>query len=490
MFRVDRKASRGCLTHGVLVHIQIQNDVAFGRDLRRHLKLQIGLAKGNRRGTTRSGDLVGQFRALLYQRLDLVGGDHAWAGNHLALAIRFQCGEFQIQETIRRRVENRHSKSRRGISPLADCRQVDEIAGCHVRRAFCRRCAKNRVHASAAGAEDFEAPGRAQAAAEFDAQRFSERIGGFHNARFNQHLPHWHVDLGNQLLHLFELARNVSHEQLVGPGFKDDASASAQDSAGSGSCTTTRTGGHQAACDLGGFAVVDLERLGAQWLQVLQSNYRFQLQFFLGGDLVARCDPQHVARLAHTQALGLKNDVERLVPWDVLQAQGHSTVDRIRGDDVEVGEIGNHLQQRAHFDVLEIERELLAAVSRALRQFRRIHLERLDLQHELLITLVSTMHPGAARLNHHAHAVAGLEGRDGLHRRAEVGHVEAPAQAFRQARFQELDHHILALHPYVHADLVIGQCHHNAAGTVYTTAKIKILDGKTVAVAVFREHGT
>ena len=77
-----------------------------------------------------------------------------------------------------------------------------------------------------------------------------------------------------------------------------------------------------------------------------------------------------------------------------------------------------------------------------------------------------------------------------MHRRAEVGHVKAPAQAFRQARFQELDHYVLALHPHIHTHLVVWQRDHNATGTVQTAAEVKILDGQAVAVAVFRERGT
>ena len=40
-------------------------------------------------------------------------------------------------------------------------------------------------------------------------------------------------------------------------------------------------------------------------------------------------------------------------------------LDGVAGDDVEAGEIGDHLQHRAHFDVLEVERELFSRVARA-----------------------------------------------------------------------------------------------------------------------------
>jgi hypothetical protein len=69
--------------------------------------------------------------------------------------------------------------------------------------------------------------------------------------------------------------------------------------------------------------VVQLEGLRAQLLQVLDGGARLELELFLGGDLVLGRDPQHVAGLAHAQALGLQDDVERLVPGHVLQAQRH-----------------------------------------------------------------------------------------------------------------------------------------------------------------------
>jgi hypothetical protein len=58
--------------------------------------------------------------------------------------------------------------------------------------------------------------------------------------------------------------------------------------------------------------------------------------------------------------LALQDDVQRLVPGHVLQAQRDVAGHGVAGDDVEVGEVGDHLQQRAHLDVLEVQRQLLA----------------------------------------------------------------------------------------------------------------------------------
>ena len=120
----------------------------------------------------------------------------------------------------------------------------------------------------------------------------------------------------------------------------------------------------------------------------------------------------------------------------VLQPQRDRAGDAVAGDDVEVGEVGDDLQQRAHLDVLEVQAQLLAAEARALHQLVRVDLHRPHFEHELVVGLVGAVLPRTLGLDHHAHAVAALEGGHGLHRRAEVGHVEAAAQLLGQRRAQ------------------------------------------------------
>ena len=150
-------------------------------------------------------------------------------------------------------------------------------------------------------------------------QGFTKGIRSLHNARFNQHLSHRDIDLGDQLLHLLQLGSDICHKQLVGPGFKNHTATRAQNPAGIGPRATT--GSCQARCNLCRFCIVQLERLCTQWLQILQRSDRFELQFFLGIDFVLRRDPDHIACLAHPETFGLQNNVERLIPRYVLQAQ-------------------------------------------------------------------------------------------------------------------------------------------------------------------------
>ena len=84
-------------------------------------------------------------------------------------------------------------------------------------------------------------------------------------------------------------------------------------------------------------------------------------------------------------------------------------------DDIQSREVGDHLQHRAHIDVLEVERKLLTLVtaSRTLRELVRVFLDRLDLDDELVVRLIGRVLPQALRLDHHPR-VAAL--RERIHR--------------------------------------------------------------------------
>ncbi len=231
-----------------------------------------------------------------------------------------------------------------------------------------------------------------------------------------------------------------------------------------------------------GLGVVQLEGLGAGGLQVGDLLLRLQVQLLLGGQLVLGRDPQHVAVLAHAQALALHDDVQGLVPGHVFQAQGDVAGDGVAGHHVEVGEVGNHLQQGPHLDVLEVQAQLFAGKAGALGQLVRVDLERPHFQHKLVVGLVGAVLPVAPWLDHHAHPLTALEGGDALHRRAEVGHVQPAAQGLGQAAAQELDHQALALLADVDTHLGAGQRHDDAAGAVRTTAEVDVAQRQLVAV--------
>ncbi len=318
-------------------------------------------------------------------------------------------------------------------------------------------------------------------AAELDAQRTAEGVVGFDDARLDEHLAHRDVHLGDQRLHFLELARDVVDEDLVGARLGNHRAARGEQprvvrhTAATGAALALRLaeqlGGHVA-----GLGVVELERLRARGLELGDLLLRFQVDLFLGRQLFLGGDPQHVAVLAHAQALALQDDVQRLVPGHVLQPQGHAAGHGIAGHDVEVGEVGDHLKQRADLDVLEVQAQFLALEALALCQLVRVDLHRPHFEHELVVALVGTVFPRAGGLDHHAHAVAALERGDALHGGAEIGDVEPAAQRIRQRGAQELDDQRLPLLADVHAHLRARQADDDAPGAVAAAAEIDVLE--------------
>ena len=185
-------------------------------------------------------------------------------------------------------------------------------------------------------------------------------------------------------------------------------------------------------CKLRRLGVIELERLGTQRLQALQGSGGLELEFFPGTDFFSGRHPQHIASFAHGQALGLQDDVQRLVPGHLLQAQGHRASNSIRADDVELGEIGNHLQQGAYIDVLKIKRYFFATEGRSGRPPWALGPQRCHIQHQLALGLVGGVGPGALGLHDQAHPVSRLAQADGLHWGGKVSHIHAPAQTFGQ----------------------------------------------------------
>src|SRR5262249_40560471 len=204
--------------------------------------------------------------------------------------------------------------------------------------------------------------------------------------------------------------------------------------------------------------VIELKRLRNQWLQLADLQLRFELLFLLDCKLLARRDQNDVAVLAHVEALDLHDDVKRLIPGNVLEAQREAAGDGVAGDDVKARKVSDHLQNRAHLDVLEVERELLALVPgpRPLDELVGIFLDRLDLYDEAVFGLVRGVLPQSSGLDDDAR-IAGLrKGVDGGDRSCEIAHVQPALEVARQRRVDEVDDQRLALLADVDAGGVVG----------------------------------
>ena len=144
--------------------------------------------------------------------------------------------------------------------------------------------------------------------------------------------------------------------------------------------------------ELGRLRVVDLDELRAQRLQSLQCLEGLELGLLAGRDLLGGGNDDHVPVAPHVEALRRHDDVERLIPRDVLQPQRHAALDGIADDDVETAEVGDELQNRTRLEILEVQREAVAGVLAILIEQpgrgRGLLDGRLELESELVVGLV------------------------------------------------------------------------------------------------------
>ena len=476
MLGVNSETVGGLDAHAIFVHIHVQEDVAVRRDLRRHLQLQVSLLERNRGCTRRSCLLIRDFGALLDQRLDVVCSHDARAGDDLAATIGFERRQLQRQESTGAGVEQAHCHA-------GSVHAVDTVGREADGRAVIPRGAlRHRRHHVGIGVAVACTVGLGSKT-QLGTQIAAERVISLDNARLNHHLANRDVDLQQERLDLFQLARNVRHKQLVGARIRGQRTALGENPGCRTTCSSAAASGpatQQHIAHVIRTLIVQAEHLATQRLQLGDLLLRFQLCLLLRCQLTTRRNPQHVAVAARGQALGVQHDLQRLVPRHVFQTQGQGACHAVAGNDVQVGEVSKDLQQRAHVDVLEIERQAFAAVARARDQLVRVVLGRADFHHELRVGLIRAVLPVTTRLNHQAGTGTAIGSTHGLHGRTEVAHVIATAQRLRQRRANKVDHKILALLGDVDRRVGRRQVDHHTAGQIIATAEINVAHGRTL----------
>src|SRR5690606_20107920 len=169
---------------------------------------------------------------------------------------------------------------------------------------------------------------------------------GLDDARLDHDLTYRDVQLGDDAAQFIQLVLGFHGNDAVGAVIHGDRTPL---------LTLTRGDRGEQGRDVGGLGVIHLDQRTAQRRQFGDLLLGFQLLAFAGGNFLGRRDQQHITDLALVQALGFQYQVQRLVPGHVLQAQGDTALHRVTGHQVEVGEVGDQLQYRTHFDVLEVE---------------------------------------------------------------------------------------------------------------------------------------
>lgn len=132
------------------------------------------------------------------------------------------------------------------------------------------------------------------------------------------------------------------------------------------------------------------------------------------------------------ETFGLQNNVERLIPRYVLQAQCDGAVHWIDVMMLKLVKSAMTCSKKTELQYSENSGKLLTVIANALRQLGRIHFLGFNFHNELVIALIGTVNPQAFRLYHHANPVTRLECCDRLHRGTKIGNIQAPAEAFRE----------------------------------------------------------
>ena len=243
--------------------------------------------------------------------------------------------------------------------------------------------------------------------------------------------------------------------------------------------------------------VVDLHVVGDQVLAVLDRDARILLVLLELGEFGLRRDPDHRAIAALVQTLGAQDDVQRLVPRHVDQAQGDVALHRVGRDDVEVGFLGDQLQYGANGHVLEVERDRSAAVAAgfggdllrgghhgrragACRGVRAAHGLLAgaghDLHDVLVARLVSQGFEVAARAEHQLRAAGPGLRFDALYGRGEVDHVQRPLQGCRQRGVAHIHDHGVALVAEIGRGALAVEPDDEPAGAILTAPEVDVGD--------------
>src|SRR5690606_33158674 len=374
--------------------------------------------------------------ALLDDRLALVSGDQARRGNDLSSSLGLCSRQLQVDDEVG--IEQGHGEGARGILR----RQVDHVARCRlpelnadsrIVRTWENHDAVFELEISAAdhtltvAASDIR---RRRVDAETNTDVATEVVVHDDDARFDHDLANGDVERGNQPANVGEALGRILQEQRIRTLVDRDAAALREQG-------IVRAGLDQRG-QVARLRVVHLQVLGAQRRELLRFRASGQQLALARGDFRCRRDVHDVAVATHVETLRAHDDVERLIPGYVLQTQRHVAADRIADDHILAARVGEKLEHRAGFNVLEVERQALARVLALLLKLGRQLHDRLDLDCVNVVRLLRELLIVARGGDDESRSIGNTHRIYGRHGRSEVRDVEALHEGFGQARLREV----------------------------------------------------
>ena len=412
--------------------------------MRGDFQAEVGLFERHGCRTAGAGFLIRNFRTLFDTGFNPVGGHDARTGQNLALVGGFHGIQFQADGGTR-------TSTKHGADGVIGTGQAQVHPGCQRDGATSRSAGD--IEAGGGIGQRATNTGAATGACDIElhTQALAPVVGGFDDTCFNQHLLDRNVRLGHQIADLVDHGLGVVDDQGIGFRVDHEAATGRQQAvaAAVARCIGAGSGGAaiQNLLEVLGRAVTQDKGFRADGLQGIELLLAFQNLLVAVEQLFTRGNIDDVAIAALIQALGLQNQVQRLIPRHVFQAQRDIAGDRVTGDDVQPGEFGNHLQHGAYFDVLEVERQLVALVLRLAVQLvlaGTFHHGLAYFHHQLAFGLVGGEFPVTLRLNQYTAVAALIAGNHLVHRCGKVADIHALFQRTRQIGTHHVQHQVFA----------------------------------------------
>ncbi len=152
---------------------------------------------------------------MLNKGLLLIRCHHTWAGDDLAVPVRFQCRQLQADEFRRGRIKQSQSYRTRCTSTWISG-QIHRVPASQGNYA-----AGSRSNLGATSADILAIEAESKLGAEVAAKA----IIRFDHACFNQDLPRGDIDFLDQIADVLQGGRRIGHEQLIGAWIDHGAAA-------------------------------------------------------------------------------------------------------------------------------------------------------------------------------------------------------------------------------------------------------------------------
>ena len=160
---------------------------------------------------------------------------------------------------------------------------------------------------------------------------------------------------------------------------------------------------------------------------------------------------QNITHLTFVEPLGLQNQLQCLVPGDILQTQGNSSGYCIARHQVQLGEIGNQLQYGTNLDVLKVQGYPVTHIAEFVLALINLFLgQGLYTDHILVVCLVRQVIKITGSLENQRRSPLSGINRHTVYRGGKIGHIVATHQALSHGGINELHIDVTRFTEHVH----------------------------------------